>query len=175
METKRCSKCGEVKLLECFGIKRKALDGRNYHCKACINATTAAHRSERPEQRGQWDRTYELRNREKIRASRRSEYAKTGGLRQAAYIGRPEVRGRQRLYQISYRQRNKAILKAQCAVRQRKAVSELSDCYLHAQLCQVLGVRAVELPVGLVALKREQLSLHRLGKQIKTQLKGSDK
>ena len=34
-DCKRCSKCGEVKALECFYRKTAASDGLQSHCKAC--------------------------------------------------------------------------------------------------------------------------------------------
>ena len=39
METRKCSKCGGVKSLDCFGINRANAIGIEYHCKECVNKT----------------------------------------------------------------------------------------------------------------------------------------
>jgi len=36
--SKKCSKCGEVKELEDYGVNRRSSDGKNYACKACLAA-----------------------------------------------------------------------------------------------------------------------------------------
>lgn len=39
--TKRCSKCGETKPLDDFGINRTSKDGKQRWCKACMNKATS--------------------------------------------------------------------------------------------------------------------------------------
>ena len=45
---KLCTKCGEVKSLDDFGLHRKHKDGKQRWCKACINAATSRSKANRP-------------------------------------------------------------------------------------------------------------------------------
>jgi hypothetical protein len=58
--TKRCSKCGEEKPLECFGPRKKTKDGKNWHCKKCHAAQS---------------RDWKSKNRDHCRAKRLNTYA----------------------------------------------------------------------------------------------------
>lgn len=49
METKRCSKCGEVKAVDAFHRHSKMKDGRQTYCKLCAYAIKAAWRDANPE------------------------------------------------------------------------------------------------------------------------------
>lgn len=49
METKRCSKCGEEKLIGAFSIARKNVDGLNGQCKECVRIWRISHYWAKPE------------------------------------------------------------------------------------------------------------------------------
>lgn len=118
--TKRCTKCSEVKLLECFPIREKGSEYRRPSCKLCHNADRRAYMN--------------------------------------AYSG-------------EYRRKNKDRVQQQNKVRNLRIAARLSDGYVRMQLAQRLGVTAAEVPACLVATKRQQLALWRIGKQIKVHLK----
>lgn len=61
IETKRCSKCGETKPLDCFRVKRRSEDGRQTYCKGCANILSA-----------EWRRN----NQEKVRGQQRARRSK---------------------------------------------------------------------------------------------------
>lgn len=50
MTTKTCTKCGETKNIEEFGVRRRSKDGRNNHCKDCIRAASRLHYQRRREE-----------------------------------------------------------------------------------------------------------------------------
>ena len=45
METKRCTKCGEVKPMYKFSKEKRAKDGRKYKCKVCVSQSRRGERS----------------------------------------------------------------------------------------------------------------------------------
>ena len=56
VEAKRCSKCGEDKLLEEFAICRRYNDGRTADCRVCRRSRDLARIELEPEQRNKWAR-----------------------------------------------------------------------------------------------------------------------
>ena len=68
METKRCTKCGEVKPVSEFHKKKRARDGRQARCKACVKAYAAEwyvrNRERINERNAAWDAANRERRRE---------------------------------------------------------------------------------------------------------------
>lgn len=58
---KRCSKCGETKIVDQFGIRRskvKKIERRGSWCKRCVAANTAAYNARDPEEKKRRQREY---------------------------------------------------------------------------------------------------------------------
>ena len=88
--TKRCTKCGEVKLLECFGQRSPSEATRRSQCKPCgaaaaryyrklnperVKAIDAAYRASHPERVKANDAAYRFRNPEKMTLKSATRYA----------------------------------------------------------------------------------------------------
>lgn len=82
--TKRCSKCGETKLIDNFGFQKRRKDGRNPWCRACKSIAgkeyEARYKERRETQRKNWldanrdkhnayHREYSKKNRERVHAA----------------------------------------------------------------------------------------------------------
>jgi len=68
---KACTKCGESKPTEAFGLKRSAKSGRKTACKTCTNLQSKTHKEENKANAA----AYYIANKEKIIARSRSNYA----------------------------------------------------------------------------------------------------
>lgn len=89
---KKCSKCGQVKSLDCFGKAKSHSGGINPWCKECCKASSKAHYDANKESRRAKSLEIYYRNFKdpKFRArrnARQAEYSKE-------YVKRPEVRER---------------------------------------------------------------------------------
>ena len=74
--SKRCTKCGEIKLLGDFTRCAKAIDGYGGWCKNCHRVSTQSWRTRNPERVRALERAAYRANREKIRARKRALYFK---------------------------------------------------------------------------------------------------
>ncbi len=96
---KKCSKCGEVKLLDCFSKNKTKKDGYAFWCKKCaaenakkhyseniekIKAIKAKYRSENIEKIKDTHAKYRSENREKINAKNAKYFAENPEKRKAA-------------------------------------------------------------------------------------------
>jgi hypothetical protein len=133
---KMCKKCGECKPLDQFYRHESGRDGYRNHCKTCV-------------------------------CSRVSLYAK----------GNPRVLEAKRAYRTSKPEQIKALMRAAYLRRkqdykdasrkwQAKNRAALGDAYLRAILAATTGVSRLSVSHELVELKREQLTLHRLAKEL---------
>lgn len=68
MDTKRCTKCGEVKPLAEFTKDKSKRDGHSPWCKVCERAAVAARRKANPEKRRAREAAWRAANPEKRRA-----------------------------------------------------------------------------------------------------------
>lgn len=71
---KTCTKCKELKTLNCFGKHSSAKDGLKSRCKVCANKDTAQRRLDNPEKSRASNKKYTLANKEKINAHGREHY-----------------------------------------------------------------------------------------------------
>jgi hypothetical protein len=125
MDTKKCSKCGEVKLLTAF-YKRGG-------CKACLAVEQKQYRAatnsdSRRQLRRQASSRYKRENRDRVLAAQRA--------------------------------------------RNAEHVAKISNRYVAAILREA-GVPLEQQTIDLISMKRAQIALLRLGKEIKTHLKGT--
>jgi hypothetical protein len=58
METKKCSKCGEVKPINEFYKHKMQKDGLNSQCKCCVNKTNEEYRKKHPKERRKYQKKY---------------------------------------------------------------------------------------------------------------------
>jgi 5-methylcytosine-specific restriction endonuclease McrA len=66
-EQKRCTKCGEVKPLDEFALRKGQKDGRRNECKACKSQIDKAYRTTNADAKRANDRAYQIANADKIR------------------------------------------------------------------------------------------------------------
>ena len=86
METKRCTKCGEVKPLDEYHKDKRRGDGRRSDCRTCVKARDAEHYQANRERKLEYRATHYAENRDRIRESDRE------------YSARPEVKARRAEY-----------------------------------------------------------------------------
>lgn len=173
METsKRCSKCGEVKLLECFRAKSSKRDGREAACRACRTKADAARRLEKGDELRSWRKTLRSENVEAARARearyRAANPEKTREARRRHYVANAEkIRAETKRYAKEnferlraaaavYRKANPERFRA---VRARK-IEKATDAYLAS---------VIRLPV--TTIKPEYLELKRALLQAKRSIR----
>lgn len=163
MAEKRCGLCG--------GVKRIAANGRPV-CDPCNRARASAYREKNLEVVREKDRAREkLKPREKRLESRRKwaeanvELDKQRRRETAKRLYHADrVRHLERAKDFQRRHREELI------VKQRGQRERLDDVYVRT----ALRLSAAEAPPELVNLKREQLSLLRLSRQLKQELEQHD-
>ena len=142
-DCKTCSKCGEVKAVSEF------YSGRARPCKKCISADGAAYCKANPEKVVARSAAYRKANHEKA-AAYKAAYRKENPEKHAA--------------------KNAAWGKAnpeKVAAIKKSSVLEMRPAYIAG----VIGLPTSHLTPELLALKREQLTTHRLSKQITQAIK----
>lgn len=163
-ETKTCSKCGEVKGLGEFYAHPGCKDGHRADCKTCVKRKT---------------RQYEIDNKEKLRAYKR-EYARDWRARNPDKEREKKKRARSKHaesikgYAAEYRARKKSELSAskkQWAEKNQQRIKDYTASYSDS-LCDGYIACALKLPKDacppeLLALKREQLAIKRMARELK--------
>lgn len=164
-QTKKCSKCGEVKGLGEFGKHAARKDGMNTRCKQCNRDAATAYRTANlelvrakdrariaamtPEQkREKWNRWADA-NREHVRAYSREMARKL-------YAAKPDA---YRALAKRWRDDNRELTQAMS----RASRTNLSRGYV----ATLLGMPASDTPPELIALKREQLAIKRMARELK--------
>lgn len=79
-EAKTCTLCGEMKVLDDYGVQKNTKDGRKSRCKSCLAELSRKYRKENPEKRRQSERSWRERNPNKVKemAKRSRERHKEG-------------------------------------------------------------------------------------------------
>lgn len=137
-DTKKCSKCGEVKGLGEFYRSKTGTHGRHAYCKSCGVAYSKARHPV----------AYE--------ANRSREIAR-------AVTWQRENAERYKSRLSEWQNTNRARLLVAKQLDTKRRVDELSDGYVAG----CIGVRASEAPPALIALKREQLAIKRMARELK--------
>jgi len=162
-DCKRCSKCGEVKALGEFAVDKRNKDGTAGDCKGC---RASAKRSWVEASRGHLrayartdavlakNRRWKSRNRTAVAESRREWYERN---REHCLAYASE-------YDAAHPERANAV-----AAKRRRQSADLSDAYVRRVLSNA-GLPPQQLPASLVNLKREQLLLLRLARELKREL-----
>lgn len=156
---KRCTKCGETKSVDRFGLDRSKRDGLFSQCKECRRAYHEAHREEKSaydrayreahrEERIAYNRAYRKSHREEIRAYQRAYYD----------VHREEISSYKRAYNCDYNallgnpthERWQEITDKH-ATRSGEPWSEAEDAYLAASTDRIVD--------DAIALKRTYASV----------------
>lgn len=194
-DTKKCSKCGEAKGLDAFHKRNDAKDGRRGVCKTCDYARLLAgsrkYAEEHSSRKRESFKAWYWRNRESQLAlvdKYQSENAEMlQEKRLAAYHDDPETfrkrssdwakanRESKNAYEREYVKRVRAVRKARDAASARathKGIAELSDSYVKATFVAAgIATNRADVPLELIALKREQLVIKRLARELKKAIK----
>lgn len=168
---KACTRCGEIKPLDSFYVKRERRDGRCSRCKSCESAVQAAsqararYRAEHLEQRRRDDarrradpqkraaeraKQREYASRPDVRAKKyaggRERYAAGGWAkvraRHAQCMADPECAAALRAYRVAWREANRDRVRHSGAVRRaRKKNAEIGPPFTRSQIFERDGGR----------------------------------
>lgn len=174
---KRCTTCGEEKPVGGFPRDSSRPDGLRSNCKVCKTASDhacyLAHRTVRRANNkayyeankaaaSAWQRQYREANRERLRALKCAYYQankeKALAATRARYENKKaEVLAKNREWHLAHPEKTRAAANKYA----RRAVAELTDCYVRS----ALKMTAEESPAALVAAKRAQILVKRLLKE----------
>lgn len=177
-DTKKCSKCGEVKGLDGFAKRSCNPDGLDNKCRACKSAYVKQLKQANPEfaqkERNRTSR-YRQENAENIAAQRAKYHAENKQMRNAASrlwklqngerntlmqrIYKSVHRHEAREYSRQWYWQHRTIALAQDAAARR----DLHEAYVRV----TLGLRKADTTPSLIALKREQLAIKRMARELK--------
>ena len=129
-DTKKCSKCGEVKGLAEFGKHSITRSGLRDRCKVCNREYAASWRKENPKKAAKKDAEWARNNRDK-----------------------------RVVICTKYREANRS----QISQSEKARKNKISDGYA----AQLIGLRISIAPPELLALKREQLAIKRMARELK--------
>lgn len=173
MKTKTCSKCGEVKSLDAFGKNKNSKDGIDWRCKQCNRDAANKYRAENIEL---------VREKDRARVAAMASQSKREKHKKWRDANREKVRAdgkekMRRLYEKDpLRFRNKA--KKWRSANHEKAISTTRngrEKLIDGYVASALRLHLVDCSPELIALKREQLQLHRLTKQLNQAIKDAQK
>lgn len=167
-QTKTCTKCGEMRALNEFPLKTKSTS-RCARCKACT---------------AEYHKQYRVRNKEKLVAYKRDRYQKVGKYRQrACRLNNPEVHRSQSCHAY-YKDKNRWMdrvrryaanhqedVKKWKQASYRRSVDECKPSYIAKLFTRYSGFKVAEIPIDVIAMKRGQLQLIRLTRQLKQTVK----
>ena len=164
-DTKKCSKCGEVKGFDAFPKHKGRKDGLDNRCKHCALVASHAYRQANIEV---------VREKDRIRAAALTDEARRAKHQKWRDANREYVRSQgrkvmQSLYQKDadkFRKRSKAYWQenSEVCIEKGKAYRrELRAGYV----AMTLDMKVSEVPPELIALKREQLAIKRMARELK--------
>ena len=164
MDSKTCTRCQEHKPLNEFAADKRASTGTQSACKRC----QAEIRKQRREKDREAQKAWVARNANHVRAKRREYQQATKErrreLERARYWLAPE---KHRAEATEYRTANADKVRTKNRERLRQDREQLGPIYV----AKVLGMRPAEIPKPLMALKKEQLTIRRLARQLREGVK----
>ena len=173
MKTKTCTKCGEVKALDAFWKNKNRKDGIDGRCKQCNRDAANKYRAENIEL---------VREKDRARVAAMTSQSKREKHKKWRDANREKVRAdgketMRRLYEKDpLRFRNKA--KEWRSANYGKAISTTRngrEKLIDGYVAYVLRLPLVDCSPELIALKREQLQIYRITKQLNQAIKESQK
>lgn len=120
METKRCTKCGEIKSVELFSKRKERKSGLRSSCNECQALSTGNWRSKNRDRAREYDRKRRELNPDKVRISSRKSYQKH--------------RDERLLWQAAYREKFPEKCKARMAV-----IIKIRKGTITRQPCEICG------------------------------------
>lgn len=168
-ETKRCTKCGEVKALDAFGKHSIMKDGISTRCKQCNKNAANAYRYANIEVVREKERNRSASlpldvKREKHKAwrdkNREAVRVKGRAIMNRLYAKNPQ---KARAKSLDFHKKNRDLIIA----RLKSNRDELCDTYI----ATTLKMHTSECPQDLINLKRQQLQFYRLAKEFKQTVK----
>ncbi len=125
MDTKKCSKCGEVKGVEEFNKRKDSNDGYRTYCIICERTQRAEYRSKNKAKKKETDRAYRINNADKINI-RQAEWRKENKEKLKEYFKEHYARNKERIKKRinKYRVDNIEKVKAQQSKTYKKYAKE---------------------------------------------------
>ncbi len=166
MTEKRCSKCGEVKGVDCFSRDKNKKDGLQCHCRKCRVENARRYREKNIEKVAEKNRRYREENREKL-AEYALRYREENPEKMAEANRRYYEENREKLAEKNrrFREENREKL----AEYARMQIGLITDSYV----ARVMKIPTAEAPPDLIEAKRQQLKLKRTIKNAKEIRHGS--
>lgn len=156
-ETKACTKCGEVKPLFEFHKKKASYLGVTPHCKLCDYKRKRIYRAANLEKARASYRRYYSANREKVRALNNAAVKR--------YIKANPEKFRECV--ARYKKANPTQVRESTARYKSRATVALEDSYVYKALTRGVKIPREQITEQLIKLKREQLTVYRLARQLK--------
>ena len=143
---KKCSKCGEVKLLECFSLNKRSRDGYQYACKKCAI---------------EYVNKYYAKNREEVKARmakyRAENYEKVKAKESKYRAENPENPEKRKARIDKWRAENPEKVKSNLAKYQKR----LPDAYIKSRIKKQTGVPNERITKDLIETKRLHILIQR--------------
>ncbi len=166
---KKCSKCGEVKLLECFSRDKTRKDGYSVECKKCNTEYGAKYRAKNREKIKAKAAEYHAKNREKINARAAKYYVENAEKRESITAkNREKINARAAEYRAKNPEKRKSInakyyVKNAEKIKARtdKYTEQLTDTYIKNQIKQQTGVPYEHITQELIETKRLHILIQR--------------
>lgn len=70
-DSKTCTRCGEVKPLDQYGVQKNVKDGRKSRCRACLSALSREYNASNPDKRRASERSWRERNPQRVKETAR--------------------------------------------------------------------------------------------------------
>lgn len=155
MQSKKCSKCGEVKPLHAFHKAKNRHNGVRSDCKACIKLYCHANR----EKRKQYYKNYKASNLEKIKLKNKKYYkANCEKIKQDSKDWKASNCEKVKICNKEWNVSNREKLNQSFKL----CVHNLGDRYIKSLLVRNTSLKSKkDIPQELIELTREQLKLHR--------------
>ena len=180
-DTKRCSKCGEVKVLGEFYAAKTGRLGRTANCKQCRRASVNAYRIANEDVVKQRKRdAYKANPQPYIERARAAYWRDPAAAIQAVHEWRRKNPDKakalnQKLKKmpsgvaasIRYREKHRERINAAASARGRAYAEALDDRYVRSVLSSKSNLLHKDIPPELIALKREQLAINRMARELK--------
>lgn len=161
-ETKKCTKCGELKVVTDFSKATKL--AFSSVCKKCAAARMRSYYERNPGYAKAASAKRRKENPESVRKAR-EKHKKTEKYKQTKekFLKRYKESGKASKNSVEWGKKHRD----KRAEQQRKYNRALSNAYVAA----TLGISVCECPSGLIEAKREQLQIHRLSRELNKTVK----
>lgn len=157
---KRCTRCGAEKMLCDFGVDSRRKDGKKSACKSCCAKSTRLWAKNNPEKNKERKRRYAKTHQEKIRA-KTLRWMERNKEKVAVRFALLRERPKEALLKKTQRWRLNNVAK----VREMEKLGR--DNLVDGYIAKALRLTVEKAPKALIDMKRQQLTLRRLARQLK--------